>query len=106
MKSKTMFFCTECGNETPKWAGRCSACGAWNSIVEQPEQKKSLKIGKKPLNKTSVKLENITDLHGEESYNNAVKISESLFNGDIKSFTSRDVEVAFKGLDVFTVKED
>lgn len=66
MKSKTMFFCTECGNETPKWAGRCSACGAWNSIVEQPEQKKSSKIGKKPLNKISVKLENITDLHGDE----------------------------------------
>ena len=66
MKSKTMFFCTECGNETPKWAGRCSACGAWNSIVEQPEQKKSSKIEKKPLNKTSVKLENITDLHGDE----------------------------------------
>lgn len=66
MKSKTMFFCTECGNETPKWAGRCSACGAWNSIVEQPEQKKSLKIGKNPLNKTSVKLENITDIHGDE----------------------------------------
>ena len=66
MKSKTMFFCTECGNETPKWAGRCSACGAWNSIVEQPEQKTSSKIGKKPFNKTSVKLENITDLHGDE----------------------------------------
>ena len=66
MKSKTMFFCTECGNETPKWAGRCIACGAWNSIVEQPEQKTSSKIGKKPLNKTSVKLENITDLHGDE----------------------------------------
>lgn len=66
MKSKTMFFCTECGNETPKWAGRCSACGAWNSIVEQPEQKKSSKIEKKPFNKTSVKLKNITDLHGDE----------------------------------------
>lgn len=66
MKSKTMFFCTECGNETPKWAGRCSACGAWNSIVEQPEQIKSSKIGKKTFNKTSVKLKNITDLHGDE----------------------------------------
>ena len=66
MKSKTMFFCTECGNETPKWAGRCSACGAWNSIVEQPEQKKSSKIEKKPFNKTSIKLKNITDLHGDE----------------------------------------
>ena len=48
----------------------------------------------------------ITDLHGEDSYNKAVKISESLFNGDVKAFTSKDVEVAFKGLDVFTVKED
>ena len=35
MKAKTVFYCTECGNETPKWAGRCPACGAWNSIVEQ-----------------------------------------------------------------------
>lgn len=35
MKSKTVFFCTECGNETPKWQGKCVACGAWNTIVEQ-----------------------------------------------------------------------
>lgn len=35
MKSKTVFFCNECGNETSKWTGRCMACGAWNSIVEQ-----------------------------------------------------------------------
>ncbi len=34
---KTMFYCTECGNETAKWAGKCPACGAWNTIVEQPE---------------------------------------------------------------------
>lgn len=35
-KTKTLFYCTECGNETPKWQGRCSACGAWNTVVEQP----------------------------------------------------------------------
>ena len=34
---KTLFYCTECGNETPKWAGRCPACGAWNTVVERPE---------------------------------------------------------------------
>ena len=34
--TKTKFYCTECGNETPKWAGKCPACGAWNTIVEQP----------------------------------------------------------------------
>ncbi len=35
MKARTTFYCTECGNETPKWAGKCPACGAWNTIVEQ-----------------------------------------------------------------------
>ena len=34
-KSKSVFFCTACGNETPKWAGKCPACGAWNTVVEQ-----------------------------------------------------------------------
>ncbi len=33
-KSKTVFFCTSCGNETPKWQGRCPACGEWNTIQE------------------------------------------------------------------------
>ncbi len=33
-KTKTVYFCTECGNETAKWQGRCPACGAWNTITE------------------------------------------------------------------------
>ncbi len=37
-KAKRVFYCTECGNETPKWQGQCSACGAWNTIVEQPAE--------------------------------------------------------------------
>ena len=39
MKAKTIFYCTECGNETPKWQGRCPACGAWNTMVERPAEK-------------------------------------------------------------------
>ena len=34
MKAKTTFLCTSCGNELAKWAGRCPACGEWNTIVE------------------------------------------------------------------------
>ena len=41
MKTKTIYFCTDCGNETPKWAGQCSACNSWNTIVEQPSYTKS-----------------------------------------------------------------
>ena len=67
MKAKTLFYCTECGNETPKWAGRCSVCGAWNSIVEQPEEKKPAGKGRLLANVRTVKAESITDLSsGEE----------------------------------------
>ena len=48
----------------------------------------------------------ITDLHGKESYEEAVKISESLFSGDIKNFTEKEIEDAFKGLEPFTITED
>lgn len=45
MKQKTIYYCTECGNETAKWTGRCSACGAWNTLEEAP-QVKSKNTGK------------------------------------------------------------
>jgi DNA repair protein RadA/Sms len=34
-KARTVFRCTECGADHPKWAGRCDVCGAWNSLVEE-----------------------------------------------------------------------
>ena len=37
-KAKTVFFCTECGSEYPKWQGRCPACGAWNTMQEHVEK--------------------------------------------------------------------
>lgn len=33
--AKTLFFCKECGESSPKWQGRCHQCGAWNSFVEE-----------------------------------------------------------------------
>ena len=36
--NKTAFYCTDCGNELSRWAGKCPACGAWNTIVEQPKR--------------------------------------------------------------------
>ena len=34
-KQKSVWFCTSCGNESPKWMGRCPACGEWNTMVEK-----------------------------------------------------------------------
>jgi DNA repair protein RadA/Sms len=45
MKTKTLFYCTSCGNEFPKWQGRCPACGSWNTIVEQPAAPKKSSVG-------------------------------------------------------------
>ena len=35
LKVKTIYVCKECGAESPKWMGRCSQCGEWNSFVEE-----------------------------------------------------------------------
>ena len=34
-KIKTLFACSECGAQSPKWAGRCTECGDWNTLVEE-----------------------------------------------------------------------
>jgi predicted ATP-dependent serine protease len=33
-KKNTAFVCTECGADTPRWSGQCSACQEWNTIKE------------------------------------------------------------------------
>ncbi|MYN13832.1 DNA repair protein RadA [Pusillimonas sp. TS35] len=36
-KPKTLFVCSECGGDSPKWAGKCPHCGAWNTMQEAPD---------------------------------------------------------------------
>lgn len=72
-----------------------------DSVMEEHKKAPEKRIAQRKLAECV-----ICDLHGEESYDNAVKISEALFNGDIKSFTSKDIEIAFKGLDVFKINSD
>lgn len=43
VKTKTVWFCRSCGNESPKWMGRCPACGEWNTMVEE-----TVATGRKP----------------------------------------------------------
>ena len=67
MKAKTLFYCTECGNETAKWAGKCPACGAWNTIVEQPELPKGVgKGGSARVGLTRRRACPVTDLAADE----------------------------------------
>jgi DNA repair protein RadA/Sms len=37
--AKTMFECNACGTQSPKWLGRCTNCGGWNSLIEMPQRR-------------------------------------------------------------------
>ena len=62
MKAKVQFYCTECGNELPKWAGQCPACHAWNTITERPAESKrkaagsSMSVSMRESGRTSLRL--------------------------------------------------
>lgn len=49
MKSKTVYICSECGANYPKWMGKCTTCNSWNTIVEEvvvdTKASKSSKVG-------------------------------------------------------------
>ena len=45
-KPKSVYRCTECGHEHPKWVGRCEACGEWNTVAEEPALPRGGKSGK------------------------------------------------------------
>ena len=62
-----------------------------------PEMRKAHKILAREI---------ITDLHGKEAYEEAVEISESLFNGDIKKLNANEIETAFKGLTPYQITEE
>jgi len=40
-KTKTAFFCTECGYQAPRWLGKCPSCQSWNTLVEEIVEVKS-----------------------------------------------------------------
>lgn len=46
-KEKTVYVCTNCGQDSPKWVGKCPSCGAWNTYVEEV-------VRKEPANKRPV----------------------------------------------------
>ena len=62
-KTKTVYYCTECGNESPKWMGQCNACGAWNTLVEHIEKPSPVGRGKSApvgVSKTAQRLCDVT----------------------------------------------
>lgn len=64
-KTKTVFFCKECGYESPKWLGKCPSCNAWNSFIEQTIYTKTLSNTKH--NETK-KVKRLNEITADESF--------------------------------------
>lgn len=71
--TKTVFYCSECGNETAKWMGQCPACGAWNTLVEAPKEPK-MSLGTRAKRIAQPKL--ISELDAEEELRFSTGIGE------------------------------
>lgn len=66
-KSKSVFFCKECGAESPKWVGKCSYCGEWNTYVEQVVTAgKSKQAARENLGAKQVKVEKLSEIKIED----------------------------------------
>ena len=77
MKEKTVYICSNCGQDSPKWIGKCPSCGEWNTYVEEVVRKPVAGTrplsGLEPVKSKPVILSEITggdepriDMHDEE----------------------------------------
>ena len=69
-KLKTIFVCSNCGESSPRWMGRCSSCGAWNTMVEDvvvPEPKTAPRgTAARPAGVTSITARRLSEVSTTE----------------------------------------
>lgn len=85
MRQKTVFCCSECGNETVKWSGRCTACGAWDSLVEVKLDAKIKGSTKRATSKKTPKLISELDTEAELRFSTGIgELDRVLGGGAVK----------------------
>lgn len=75
-KTKTVFFCNECGFESPKWVGQCPACRAWNTMVEERISGSISKSTKEALTKGDLEISKISEISLEEENKTSTGMKE------------------------------
>lgn len=70
-KTKTSFFCSSCGAQSPKWIGKCPSCGEWNTYTEEVVQREKDKAAWQSSAKTGAYVQNakphlISEISGDE----------------------------------------
>ena len=83
-KGKAVFFCKECGMESPKWLGQCPGCKAWNSLVEAPQAGKvKSAYGVSPLQAAEPVLLSEVDTGAEERIATGIGELDRVLGGGI-----------------------
>ena len=68
-KTKTSFFCQNCGTQSSKWQGQCNSCHEWNTIIEEVIQKEDKRSWKQSTTKKTVNTPlSISDIEFEKEY--------------------------------------
>ena len=75
-KAKTVFFCKECGYETPKWMGQCPGCHQWNTMTEEKVSPVSKGTGKRGDNLPRQELTGLFEVSMEEEDRSSSGIPE------------------------------
>ena len=69
-KNKTVYVCSNCGADSPKWQGRCPSCGEWNTFVEevvpQTSSSSSRHLSFSPEQKNRISLQALRDIQAED----------------------------------------
>ena len=73
---KTVFVCQECGAQAPKWMGRCTECGAWNSLVEERTETPAASAGSNRFSQFSTS--STARLYAEVEMSQGVRLSTGI----------------------------
>lgn len=65
-KKKTAFFCSQCGNESSRWLGKCPQCGEWNTYMEEVVRDEKSQTSRIPIDKKTTKPTALSDISIEE----------------------------------------
>ena len=80
MKERKTFFCSACGNETPRWQGQCPSCGAWNTLTEAPAAVKAAEKARTVRRAAPKRLREL-DISAEARFSTGVRELDRVLGG-------------------------
>lgn len=75
-KTKTLYVCSECGYEAPKWYGRCPGCGEWNCMEEEIRASAPASLGSKAASRGSAKIMQMGEISADTEHRYLTGLTE------------------------------